>query len=77
MAVMLPRVSPPNKRVNLTFRSVARLTMAAGRAPARPAGYAQWLPAEGTRIPEFAAKVTVIQEGEDSGHSGTLRHASR
>jgi hypothetical protein len=41
MAVILPRVSPPNKRVNLTVRSVTRLAMAAGRAPARPPGYAQ------------------------------------
>src|SRR3972149_12012723 len=30
------------------------------------------LPAEGTRIPEFAAKVTVINGGEDYGHSATL-----
>ena len=41
MAVILPCVSPPNKRVNLTVRSVTCPAMAAGRAPARPAGYAQ------------------------------------
>ena len=76
MAVILPRVSPPNKRVNLTVRSVTCPVMAAGRAsPARRLRAA--LPAEGTRLPEFAAKVMVIQGGEDYGHSGTLRHASR